>query len=339
MTLSQGDPRTVGRYRLEQRLGSGGMGVVYLATSPSGRRVAVKVIRPEIAAGEEFRARFRREVAAARKVSGAFTAPVVDADPDADPPWLATLHVPGPSLHQRVTERGPLTAAEARALGIGLVEALRDIHRVGLVHRDLKPANVLLADDGPRVIDFGISRAAGADRLTHTGVLVGTPPFMAPEQFLDPARIGPPTDVFALGAVLAFALAGHGPFDTESPYAVAYHVVHEEPRLTGVDAALRPVIEACLSKVPEDRPDLDALLATLEAEGAEGEGEQAAAPGPAVEPAPAPSPPRPAARPPPPAAPPPPAEDAPPPPEPPTGARPPPAAPSPAPTPPPAEPQ
>lgn len=264
MTLPDGDPRSVGGYRLEDRLGAGGMGVVFLGRSVSGRLLAIKVIRPELVTDDAFRARFRQEVAAARQVSGAFTAPVVDADTDAEQPWLATLFVPGPSLHQRVAEQGPLPEGQVRALAAGLVEALRDIHRVGLIHRDLKPGNVLLAEDGPRVIDFGIARATAADPLTRTGVVVGTPAFMAPEQFRTGA-VGPAGDVFALGSVLVYAATGHAPFDGEGSHGIGFRVVYEDPDLTGLPEGLRPLVEPCLSKDPAARPTVDELLASLSA--------------------------------------------------------------------------
>lgn len=270
VTLRDGDPRTVGDYRLEGRLGQGGMGVVYRARSLSGRQVAVKVIRPELAGDPAFRQRFRREVTAARQVSGAFTAPVVDADADAEAPWLATLFVSGPSLAERVHGQGPLPAAEVWLLAAGLAEALRDIHRVGLVHRDLKPGNVLLAQDGPRVIDFGIARAVdGADStaLTGTGVVIGTPPFMAPEQFRR-GEVGPAVDVFALGSVLVHAATGHGPFDGDHAHAVGFQVVYEDPDLTGLPPELVPLVESCLAKDPADRPTVPDLLTLLAARSA-----------------------------------------------------------------------
>ncbi|MER7582226.1 serine/threonine-protein kinase [Kitasatospora sp. NPDC097691] len=259
MTLLENDPREIGGYLLEGRLGAGGMGVVYRARSVSGRQVAVKVIRPELAADAEFRARFRQEVTAARKVSGAFTAPVLDADADAPAPWLATLFIAGPSLGERVSGQGPLTPPEVRRLAAGLAEALREIHRVGLVHRDLKPGNVLLAEDGPRVIDFGIAKAAGETQLTSTGVAVGTPPFMAPEQYRSGTATAA-TDVFALGSVLAYAATGRGPFGADSSHAVGFRVVYEEPDLTGLAAELRPLVVACLRKDPEQRPTVERLL-------------------------------------------------------------------------------
>lgn len=256
-------PEYAGQYRLEARLGSGGMGVVHLARSSSGLLLAVKVIHAEFAQDPEFRGRFRQEVAAARRVSGAFTAPVVDADPDAERPWMATLHIPGPTLSDHVKRNGPLAVAEVRRLAAGLAEALRDIHRAGVVHRDLKPGNVLLAADGPKVIDFGISRPSDSEMRTETGKLIGTPPFMAPEQFQRPREVGPAADVFALGSVLVHAATGSGPFDSESPYIVAYQVVHDEADLAGVPPELVPLVESCLAKDPADRPTPGALMELL----------------------------------------------------------------------------
>ncbi|MEU7298447.1 serine/threonine-protein kinase [Streptomyces exfoliatus] len=224
--------------------------------------LAIKVIRPELAQDPAFRDRFRREVAAARRVSGAFTAPVVDADAEGASPWLATLFVPGPSLAECVAGQGSLPVAEVRQLAVGLAEALRDIHRAGLVHRDLKPGNVLLAADGPRVIDFGIARTAGATQLTQTGAAIGTPPFMAPEQFRD-GTVGPAADVFAFGAVLVYAATGHGPFDGDTAHSIGFRVVYEEPDLTGLAEELRPLVTACLAKEPADRPGPEWLLENL----------------------------------------------------------------------------
>lgn len=258
-------PEYAGQYHLEECLGTGGMGVVHLATSGSGLRLAVKVIHGEHASDPEFRARFRQEVAAARRVSGAFTAPVVDADPDAGRPWMATLFIDGPTLAERVKRNGPLGPQELQRVGAGLAEALRDIHRAGVVHRDLKPSNVLLAPDGPKVIDFGISRPADSDLRTETGKLIGTPPFMAPEQFQRPREVGPEADVFALGAVLVHAATGRGPFDSDSPYIVAYQVVHNEPDLAGVPQELVPLLRRCLAKEPGDRPTPYELMVALRA--------------------------------------------------------------------------
>ncbi|MFH8619820.1 PQQ-binding-like beta-propeller repeat protein [Streptomyces sp. NPDC017979] len=260
---SESGPAYAGQYQLESWLGTGGMGVVHLATSASGLRLAVKVIHAEHATDSEFRARFRQEVAAARRVSGAFTAPVVDADPDAERPWMATLFIDGPTLAERVKRNGPLDVDEVRRAGAGLAEALRDIHRAGVVHRDLKPSNVLLAADGPKVIDFGISRPADSDLRTETGKLIGTPPFMAPEQFQRPREVGPEADVFAMGSVLVHALTGRGPFDSDSPYVVAYQVVHDEPDLTGVPPGLVPLISRCLAKDPARRPTPNEVMAEL----------------------------------------------------------------------------
>ncbi|MDF3143977.1 MULTISPECIES: serine/threonine-protein kinase [unclassified Streptomyces] len=256
-------PEYAGHYRLESRLGSGGMGVVHLARSTSGMQLAVKVVHAEFARDPEFRGRFRQEVGAARRVSGAFTAPVVDADPEAERPWMATLFIPGPTLADQVKRNGPMDPAQLRRLMAGLAEALRDIHRVGVVHRDLKPSNVLLADDGPKVIDFGISRPKDSELRTETGKLIGTPPFMAPEQFRRPREVGPAADIFALGSVLVHAATGRGPFDSDSPYVVAYQVVHDEPDLTGVPGNLAPLVVRCLAKEPEDRPTPDELMREL----------------------------------------------------------------------------
>ncbi|WP_372408797.1 PQQ-binding-like beta-propeller repeat protein [Streptomyces luteireticuli] len=263
--LGAEDPEYAGRYRLEGRLGSGGMGVVHLAHSPSGLRLAVKVVHAEYAADPEFRARFRQEVAAARRVSGAFTAPVVDADPDCERPWMATLCIAGPTLASYIKEHGPLGPDAVRRLAAGLAEALRDIHRAGVVHRDLKPSNVLLAGDGPKVIDFGISRPYDSELRTETGKLVGTPPFMAPEQFQRPREVGPAADVFALASLLVHAATGSGPFESDSPYLVAYQVVHDEPELTGVPADLVPLLRDCLAKEPADRPTPDSIMSRLPA--------------------------------------------------------------------------
>ncbi|MCH0557837.1 serine/threonine-protein kinase [Streptomyces sp. MUM 16J] len=256
-------PEYAGHYRLESCLGSGGMGVVHLARSTSGRKLAVKVVHAEFARNPEFRGRFRQEVAAARRVSGAFTASVVDADPESGRPWMATLYIPGPTLSEHVKRNGTMNVPQVRRLMAGLAEALRDIHRVGVVHRDLKPSNVLLSEDGPKVIDFGISRPKDSELRTETGKLIGTPPFMAPEQFRRPREVGPEADVFALGSVMVHAATGRGPFDADSPYIVAYQVVHDEPDLTGVPETLAPLVRHCLAKDPADRPTPDELMREL----------------------------------------------------------------------------
>jgi len=256
-------PEYAGQYRLESCLGSGGMGVVHLARSTSGLRLAVKVVHAEFARDPEFRGRFRQEIGAARRVSGAFTASVVDADPEAERPWMATLFIPGPTLADHVKRNGAMSPGQLRRLMAGLAEALRDIHRVGVVHRDLKPSNVLLAEDGPKVIDFGISRPKDSELRTETGKLIGTPPFMAPEQFRRPREVGPAADIFALGSVMVHAATGRGPFDSDSPYVVAYQVVHDEPDLTGLPENLAPLVLRCLAKEPEDRPTPDELMREL----------------------------------------------------------------------------
>ncbi|CAM5581954.1 MULTISPECIES: protein kinase domain-containing protein [Streptomyces] len=279
MSLRGGDPAEIGGYPLEARLGSGGMGTVFLARTSSGRPVAIKLIHQQFAADEEFRIRFRQEVAAARRVSGAFTAAVVDAAPEAEQPWMATTYIEGETLAQHIAAAGPLDGAELRRLAIGLAEALRDIHRVGVVHRDLKPSNVVLSPEGPRVIDFGISRAADQQTLTMTGRVIGTPPFMSPEQLQAPRGVGPASDVFSLGTLLVYAATGSGPFDADSPYMTAYQVVHEEPSLGAVPEALRVVVGTCLDKEPEGRPSADELLVLLRDLPADLGGRDAAGPG------------------------------------------------------------
>jgi hypothetical protein len=261
--LQGGDPQRIGPYRLVGRLGAGGMGMVFAGRSAGGRLVAVKVIRGELAADPEFRVRFGREVVAASSVSGLFTAPVVDADVNGPVPWLATAYVPGPSLGDAVRDYGPWPTAPVLALAAGLAEGLSAIHAAGLVHRDLKPSNVLLAEDGPRVIDFGISRAAEATALTHADLVIGSPGFMSPEQ-AEGRETGPPSDVFSLGAVLAFAASGQGPFGTGSTAALVYRVVHGTPALDDVPAAVRPLVERCLAKDPGQRPGTAELLAVLD---------------------------------------------------------------------------
>jgi hypothetical protein len=260
--LSEHDPRTAGDFRLHARLGAGGMGRVYLGFSPAGRAVAVKVVHPELAQDAEFIRRFAREVATARMVSGIYTASVVAAGMDDNPPWLATAYVPGPSLAEVVSGHGPLPELAVWRLAAGLTEALQAVHACGLVHRDLKPGNVLLAEDGPRVIDFGISRALDGTSLTATGMVVGTPGYLSPEQ-AEGAQVGPPSDVFSLGCVLAYAATGNAPFGTGSAASVLYRVVMRPPDLTGVPTRLREVITACLAKNPAERPGLSSLAAMI----------------------------------------------------------------------------
>ncbi|MFE9410533.1 serine/threonine-protein kinase [Streptomyces sp. NPDC006704] len=253
MRLRREDPRVVGSFRLHRRLGAGGMGVVYLGSDRRGQRVALKVIRPDLAEDQEFRSRFAREVSAARRIRGGCTARLVAADLEAERPWFATQYVPGPSLHDKVAEEGPLTAADTAAIGAALSEGLVAVHEAGVVHRDLKPSNILLSPKGPRIIDFGIAWATGASTLTHVGTAVGSPGFLAPEQVRG-AAVTPATDVFSLGATLAYAAMGDSPFGHGSSEVMLYRVVHEEAQLRGVPDALAPLVQACLAKDPEERP-------------------------------------------------------------------------------------
>ncbi|MGW9118554.1 outer membrane protein assembly factor BamB family protein [Streptomyces sp. NPDC055663] len=260
--LTAGDPVQVGRYRMLARLGQGGMGRVYLGRSPGGRAVAVKVVREALLWDEGFRRRFAREVEAARRVTGFYTAAVVDADPSGTPAWLATEYVPGLSLQEAVARHGVWQEHAIRGLGAALAEALAAVHAADLVHRDLKPSNVLLAPDGPKVIDFGISVAAGDTALTETGTVIGTPGFIPPEQ-LRHEGAGPAGDVFALGAVLAYAAAGVGPFGGGASQAVNYRVVHQSPDLRGLTPELAAVVARCLAKDPGERPTVPWLLDAL----------------------------------------------------------------------------
>jgi Protein kinase domain len=262
--LASDDPAEIGGYRLRARLGAGGMGRVYLASTPAGRSVALKVVRPELGDDQNFRARFRQEIQAARRVHGLYTAQLLDADPAATLPWLVTAYVPGPSLQQAVAENGPMPQAMVFRLIAGVAEALQAIHAAGVVHRDLKPSNVLLAPDGPRVIDFGIARALEATALTRSGMMVGSPQFMAPEQIRD-QPVTPAIDVFALGSLAAYAARGRPPFDEGHSAAVSYRVLHEPPDLDGCPPQLRALIESCLRKEagarPAPRQILDVCLA------------------------------------------------------------------------------
>ena len=263
--LRAGDPRQVGVYRLASRLGDGGMGQVFLGVSPGGRPVAVKVIRPEFTADLEFRRRFAREVDAARRVGGFHTAPVVDADPYDEPPWMVTAYIAGPSLQAAVTGGGPLAPADVSRLGAALTEGLAAIHGSGLVHRDLKPANIIMADDGPRIIDFGIAQPTGATSLTTPGTVIGTYSFMSPEQVRADSAT-PESDVFALGCVLAYAATGRAPFDASNGAAIIYRVLQEPPDLGDLPpSVLRATLEACLAKDPGRRPLLSDLLARFAA--------------------------------------------------------------------------
>ena len=260
--LQPEDPREIGPYRLLGQLGSGGMGQVFLGMSAGGRPIAVKVIRTELATDPDFRARFRCEVAAAQKVSGLFTALVVDADLDSPMPWLATAYVAGPSLTEAVRGHGPLPVRSLLALAAGLAEGLGAIHAAGVVHRDLKPSNVLLAEDGPRVIDFGISEAAEASVAAGANVMIGSPGYMSPEQVLG-LDIDPASDMFSLGAVLTFAATGQGPFGTGSNAALMYRLVNSPANLGSVPGELRSLVGSCLAKHPSDRPTARELLAEV----------------------------------------------------------------------------
>ncbi|MEW5631746.1 serine/threonine-protein kinase [Streptomyces hydrogenans] len=266
---SPGDPHEIGGYRIQARLGAGGMGVVYLARTPGGRPLALKAVREDFAADPEFRRRFAQEVASARRIHGLFTAQVVDAGPEDPVPWLATAYVAGPPLQQVVERHGPLPPRTVLLLIAGIAEALQAIHRAGVIHRDLKPANVLLAEDGPRVIDFGIARAADATGLTGTGLRIGTAAYMAPEQALGHA-VTPATDVFALGALAAYAAGGALPFGTGPESGVLYRVVHEPADVSRVPAELRELIGHCLAKAPGGRPGPAALIAAVRAHPAVG---------------------------------------------------------------------
>lgn len=269
--LAGGDPRRIGRFTVLGLLGEGGMGRVFLGTSPGGRAVAIKVIRAGLASDPAFRTRFSHEVAAARAVGGFYTAPVVDADTTGPQPWLAVAYVAGPSLHDAVVASGPLPPSAVRRLGLGLAEALQAIHAARVVHRDLKPSNVLLAADGPRVIDFGIARAAESSSLTRTGTIIGSAGFMAPEQITG-GDVGPATDVFALGAVLTFAATGQGPFGEGRTEALAYRVVYGEPMLDDLPEPPRGMVAQCLAKDPRQRPNPGEVIAALAAIPAAGTG-------------------------------------------------------------------
>jgi hypothetical protein len=262
--LQPDDPARIGPYVLLGRLGSGGMGHVFLGRSPGRRLVAVKVIRPELAQDARFRARFAREVAAARTVGGLYTAQLIDAELDGQVPWLVTAYVPGPSLSDAVARHGPLPVASVAALATGLAEGLSAIHAAGVIHRDLKPSNVLLAGDGPRIIDFGIASAAQATSLTGTGFFVGSPGYMSPEQAQGHV-VGPASDIFSLGSVLWFAATGEGPFGAGDTPAMLYRVVHVEPDYRPVPDEFRALIGGCLAKDPARRPAAAQFLADLNA--------------------------------------------------------------------------
>jgi eukaryotic-like serine/threonine-protein kinase len=266
--LSANDPRMIGEFRLHSRLGAGGMGQVYLGFSPAGRAVAIKVIHSQFAADPEFLRRFSHEVTAARAVGGMYTAPVVESSVTDSSPWLATAYVPGPPLSAIVAKHGALPEAAVWRLAAGLAEALRAVHAAGVIHRDLKPANVLLADDGPHVIDFGISRPFHGTQLTSAGMVIGTPGYMSPEQ-AKTGPAGPASDIFSLGCVLAYAATGNPPFGGENPASVLFRIVSGEPDLSPVPPRLRQVIEACLKKDPARRPEPAQVISMINALGPE----------------------------------------------------------------------
>jgi hypothetical protein len=266
--LSANDPRMIGEFRLHSRLGAGGMGQVYLGFSPAGRAVAIKVIHSQFAADPEFLRRFSHEVTAARAVGGMYTAPVVDSSVTDSSPWLATAYVPGPPLAAVVGRYGALPEAAVWRLAAGLAEALRAVHAAGVIHRDLKPANVLLADDGPHVIDFGISRPFHGTQLTSAGMVIGTPGYMSPEQ-AKTGPAGPASDIFSLGCVLAYAATGSPPFEADNPASVLYRIVSTEPDLSAIPPRLRQVIEACLNKDPAQRPGPAQVVAMINSLGPE----------------------------------------------------------------------
>ncbi|MGX1880609.1 serine/threonine-protein kinase [Streptomyces sp. NPDC055287] len=266
--LAGDDPTTIAGYRLAAKLGAGGMGKVYLSYTPGGRPVAIKVIRPEFGEDPEFRRRFAQEVQSAQRVQGLFTAPVIDADTDGAQPWLATAYVPGPSLADAVVAHGALPVEAVLLLIAGMAEALHVIHGAGIVHRDLKPSNVLLAADGPRVIDFGIAYAADATSLTGSGVTIGTPSFMAPEQAAG-KKVTAATDIFALGQVAAYAATGSPAFGEGTSHGVLYRIVHEEPDLTGVPERLMELVSRCLAKDPADRPSVTEVIGLCQSANAE----------------------------------------------------------------------
>lgn len=261
--LEAGDPSHIGRFRLLSRLGEGGMGRVYLGASPGNRKVAIKVVHPRHASDPEFRRRFSYEVTAARQVGGFHTAAVVDADPDANPPWMATAYIPGPSLADAIAQQGPLDEAGLRELGAALTEGLSAIHACGIIHRDLKPGNIILADDGPRIIDFGIAKTVDASTsltsLTGSNVVIGTLRYMSPEQ-LDGQPLTPQSDIFSLGAILAYAGTGHLPFGGSTIPAIVAQILSHQPNLDPLTGDLREAISDCLARVPSDRPSLAELL-------------------------------------------------------------------------------
>jgi serine/threonine protein kinase len=263
MPLREGDPSWIGRYRLTARLGSGGMGVVYLGVAGDGGHAAVKVLREELADDTEFRARFRREVSALTRVRGRYTVGVIEADTESRVPFIATEYADGPSLAEHVSTMGPLHPDVVYRLAVALAEALSVIHAAGVTHRDLKPANVLLTATGPKVIDFGIAQTMDGASITSTGIAIGSPGFMAPEQIT--GRAGQLADIFAWGLTVAFAASGQPPFGTGPTEAIMYRILHDAPDIAAVPGGLRPLVEAALVKDPDRRPGAQDVLRGLSA--------------------------------------------------------------------------
>ncbi|RFU39281.1 serine/threonine protein kinase, partial [Actinomadura logoneensis] len=261
--LGAGDPGTVGPYPLLARLGAGSMGRVYLGRSAAGRLVAVKTVHAGLADDPDFRERFAREVGAVRRVGGVYTAPVIAADADAPVPWFATAYVPAPSLERLVRAAGPLPVGAVRWLAAGCAEALESIHAAGLVHRDLKPSNVLVAADGPRVIDFGLARAAEGAGMTLSRATVGTPAFMAPEQARGTRDVTPASDVYSLGATLLFAATGHGPYPGRTVLELVAQLLGEDPDTSGLPAGLAELVGGCLARAPRARPTPAEIIAMV----------------------------------------------------------------------------
>ncbi len=261
--LTAHDPRRIGPFEVLGRLGAGGMGLVYLARSAAGRRVAIKTVRAELAEDDLFRVRFAREIAAAKTVGGFYTAAVVDADADARVPWLATAYIPAPSLEDLVEDCGPLPVEATRWLVAGIAEALESIHAAGLIHRDLKPSNVLVVEDGPKVIDFGIAAGVSSTRLTMTNVAVGTPAYMSPEQARDSRTVRGASDVFSLGSLMVFCATGHPPYRGSNPVETVFQLLREEPDLTGMPPELMDLVRACMQQAPERRPTPAQIQAEL----------------------------------------------------------------------------
>ena len=263
LPLRPEDPTEIATYTLRARLGSGGMGNVYLSFSPGGYPLAIKIVKQVFADDPEFRRRFRREITAAQQVQGYYTAPVRDAGPDYEIPWFATVYIAGPSLQTAVAEHGPFPAFSVFRLLAGASEGISAVHAAGLIHRDLKPANVLLADDGPRVIDFGVAHAASSSTLTGAGVAIGTPAYMAPEQVR--GKVTEATDVFALGHLGLLAATGHNAFGEGNPDALFYRILNEPPDLEGCPGELRDIVARCLAKDPAERPQVSEVTALASA--------------------------------------------------------------------------